>query len=117
MAITNAALEIKRGDSETFIIQLRDEDEACIDITGWIIFFTVKQNLDQTDNDAKIKKNITIHTDPINGKTEIPISSSDTTNLLGNYIYDIQIKDTGGNIKTILEGIFTVSKDVSRRTS
>jgi len=36
-------LEIIRGDSEPFEITLADEDGAPIDLTGAIIYFTVKK--------------------------------------------------------------------------
>lgn len=117
MAITNSPLEMVRGDSKTYTLLFRDENDACVDITGWTIFFTVKQNAGQTDDDAKIKKDITVHTDPLNGQSAIELTPSDTANLLGGYLYDIQYKDTTGKIQTIVEGIFSVSKDITRRTS
>jgi len=117
MAITNIQLEVTRGDSVDWDIYFNDEHNANIDITGWTLFFTVKDNAGQVDDDAKIKKDITTHTDPINGKSTISLSSSDTANLLGNYLYDIQVKKSTGQIKTIAEGILVVSKDITRRTS
>ena len=117
MSITNSPLEITRGDSKTYTLLFRDENDACVNITGWTIFFTVKQNAGQSDDDAKIKKDITIHTDPLNGQSAIELTSSDTASLQGGYLYDIQYKDASGKIHTIVEGIFSVAKDITRRTS
>jgi hypothetical protein len=109
-------LDIKRGDSKSYTLTFRDEEGSVIDITGWTVFFTVKDKIDDTDETAVLKKTITSHTDPTNGKTKIELSSTDT-NLVGNYIYDIQIKKDTNEINTILEGNITFAKDVTRRTS
>ena len=115
LAQTN--LTIKRGDSKTYTLKFADEDNSPIDITGWTVFFTMKANIDDVDNDAKIKKDITTHTDPTNGETEISLSATDTAQDIGSYVFDIQIKKSTGEIKTILEGIINVGKDVTQRTS
>lgn len=107
-------LEIKRGDTQNYTLYFKDENGAVIDITGWIVFFTVKENIDDTDDNAKIKKTITAHSDAVNGETTIALSSVDT-NLVGNYLFDIQIKKSTGEIKTILEGNVVFQKDVTQR--
>jgi len=109
-------LEVKRGDSKTYTLTFKDEDGNLIDITGYTVFFTVKEKIDDNDDHAKIKKTITSHTDPTNGETQIQLSSSDT-NLIGNYLFDIQIKNTTNEIITIMEGLITFTKDVTQRTS
>ena len=114
--IEQVNLTIKRGDTTTYILYLEDEDGKNKDITGWTIFFTVKSNIDDADDDAVIKKTITTHTNPTNGETQIFITSTDSANV-GNYVYDIQYKDTVGNIKTIMEGYFAITKDVTQRES
>lgn len=115
--IANANMEVKKGDTKPLTLYFTNENKTAIAITGWTIFFTVKKEIDDIDDDAVIKKTITNHTDPENGKSELKLSSSDTNIDSGNYLYDIQIKNTLGEIRTILEGIFTVTKDITQRTS
>jgi len=68
------------------------------------------------DDDAKIKKNITNHTDPIHGKTEIRLDPADTE-LLGEYFYDIQVKTPAGAIITIATSSIMFNYDVTRRVN
>ena len=110
-------LEIKRGDSKSYTLTFKDDDGALIDITDWTIFFTAKETVTDTDANAKISKDITSHTDPTNGETQIQLNSTDTNLTPGNYIYDIQIKKDTGEINTIVEGTLTITKDVTQRTS
>ena len=107
-------LAITRGDTKIYALHFRDGAGVDIDITGWMIFFTVKKKLEDIDDDAKIRKNIIDHTDPVHGKTEISLSSADTE-LLGEHFYDIQVKTTAGAIITIAASSITFSPDVSRR--
>lgn len=85
-----------------------------IDITDWIIYFTVKKNMNDKDNDAKIKKDITDHADPTNGKTLIELTTSDT-NLIGSHLYDIKYKDDSGNVGIICNGRIKFIKPVTTR--
>lgn len=80
-----------------------------IDITDWKIYFTVKENKTDTDNNAKINKTITAHSDAINGETLISLSTSDT-NLSGTYYYEISYLDDEGNQDVLLSGRMTFKK-------
>lgn len=103
-----------RGDDQILALEFK-QDGVAKDITGWTVFFTVKKKIDDDDNNAVIKKEITTHTDPTNGKTEIPILDTETNSLKGVYFYDVQYKDTSGNIKTPMLGKMTFIEDVTRR--
>jgi hypothetical protein len=105
-----------RGDDRTFALEFK-KDGVPQDITGWTIFFTLKRSLYDSDNDALIKKTVTVHTDPTNGKTEFSITSAETDSLSGTYYYDIQYKDTGNKINTVMIGTMNFQEDVTRRTS
>ena len=112
---TSRNLYLTRGDDKYYILTFTDSNGDPIDITGWIIFFTVKRDLDDTDDEALIKKDITSHTDPTNGQTRIHLTNDDT-DLIGSYYYDIQVKKSDGTIITILEGAITFKKDITQRT-
>jgi hypothetical protein len=115
--IGQTLLEIKRGDSKDYTLIFKDEDGNYIDITGWTVFFTAKIEIDDTDEQAVIKKTITVHTNPTAGQTKIQLTSSDTNLTQTSYVYDIQIKKSTGEIKTIVEGLINITKDVTQRTS
>jgi len=108
-------ITVKRGDTTPLPLTFTDENGSAVDITGWTIYFTVKAKIDDEDNDAKIKKDVTTHSDPTNGKTVITLSSSDTSIDPGNYYYDVQVKTNTGEIYTPLEGNFIVRPDITKR--
>lgn len=111
-------IRLTRGDDRTKILKFKDSSDNPIDITGWIVFFTVKKSYLDSDDDALIKKDITSHSDPSNGKTRLVIEASDTDDMdNGKYYYDIQVKKGDGKINTVLNDILELSYDVTRRTS
>jgi len=105
-----------RGDTVTLTLTFKDSNGAAQDITGWTVFFTLKINKQDTDDNAVIKKTITEHTNPEGGITTITLTASETVDLLGGYFYDIQYKTDEGVIKTVLEGESKFLEDVTRRT-
>jgi len=88
-----------RGDDQFFVLKFKQAG-VVKDITGWTIFFTLKKNQDDADSAAVIKKTITSHADPTQGETEFRIAASETDPLQGIYYYDVQYKNTSGNVGT-----------------
>ena len=117
MGVEQVCLSIKRGDSWSRTMYFEDEDGARIDITGWTIFLTVKENADDPDTNAIISKTITTFSDPVNGEAEIELTPTDTAQEIESYLFDIQVKTAVGEIYTIVEGIITITKDVTIRTT
>ena len=90
-----------------------DEDDVAVDLTGGTLFFTVKDKISDTDANAKLQKTITTHTDPTAGESKISLSSSDTADLAGNYIYGIKLKLSSGEIYTVAEGVILFAQEVT----
>jgi hypothetical protein len=116
MYVQSENLEIIRGDSKSYLLEFTDGAGLAKDITGWVVFFTVTDNLEAVDDShAQIVKTVTVHTDPTHGKTTINLLSTDT-NLVGDYYYDIQVK-YDGKVETIVSGVITFNVDATKRSS
>lgn len=88
-----------------------------VNITGALIFFTVKNKTSDTDITAVLKKDISILTDPTNGEAIIELTASETATLIGNYLYSIKIKLSTGKIYSVAEGTICFQKELSTRES
>ena len=109
-------LMVYRGDDLSMSLTFEDRhSQDPIDITDWIISFTVKEKTYHSDTDAKILIDVTTHIDPINGRTAIFISHDLTDPLVGVYQYDIQFKTHANLIRTFARGQIEFIDDVSRR--
>lgn len=87
------------------------EDEVGFDITHYKVYFTLKTNKEDADSAAVVNKTVTSHSDTANGETIIEFAPADTADLLGNYYYSIEYKDTENNTEDVLfEGRMTITK-------
>jgi len=84
-------LKIYRKTTKSYELRFRKNGIA-IDITNYTIYFSVKENMKDSDEDAKIFKVITSHLDAKNGKTLIELSKGDT-DLRGSYYYSMDYKN------------------------
>jgi hypothetical protein len=108
-------VDLVRGDSKTYTLSFTDGGGTAINITTWVIYYTVKEELNDTDAQAAIRKIITVHTDPTHGISDIVLENSDTQTLKApqTYWHDIQV-DIAGKINTIMFGQLNVIADVTR---
>lgn len=118
MKQTVNTLEIIRGDDKTFQLTFTDPNNDPIDITGWVIKFTVRDIVPATDVDSDTGAIIAIvvssHTDPTEGKTQIPITKVQSDIEPQDYYYDIQGLDTSNKRTTFVVGTFRVGYDITR---
>lgn len=109
MTIDNK-LEIYIGNSETFELEVTDEDDIAVPIIGAEIIFSVKANFTDEEyifqrknsfaggGDTEIKI-----TDGGNGLAEIYLVPDNTKDLTkGTYVYDVWVKLTSGTEKTVI---------------
>ena len=99
------ALSMKKGTDQSYNFIFTDSSGDPIDITGWTIYFMVKDDINDTDAEALITKTVTTHTSPTTGRSSLTIDREDTENLdYGKYTYDFQlIKSDGNRIGTTVD--------------
>jgi len=121
MSETLNDLEVIQTDTKTYRIVVVDDNNAPIDITGYLLFFTVKTSLSDLDVDALIQETVTC---PDNTDSEasigfITLSSTQTNVASGNYSYDIKIQSDSSITfrKTVVSGKFKVNTTATKRTS
>jgi hypothetical protein len=105
-----------RGDDLAFDVTFKD-DETClpIDVTGWILYFTIKVNRHDADNIAVFAKDYHNTFNPTMGLITVFMSHLETDVLNGTYYFCVQIKKTDGTIQTITRGGISFLQDVTRR--
>lgn len=85
---------------------------SVVNLTDWTIYYTVKEKKEDTDVNAKIKKDITSHSDATGGKTLIELSTTDTDLAPKSYWYSIDYKDSDDKVGILFEGKVTFKKAV-----
>lgn len=112
-----------RGDSRTLNIQVYQSDGVTpFNLTGCTVYFTLNSSDtpadDGTDSTAAIAKSTSSFADPTSGLATITLLNTDTQPLVaGQYYYDIQLKDSSGNITSLAQNTFTVIDDITTRVT
>jgi len=108
---------VYRGDDLGWTLNFRDTNGEPIDISGWLIFFTMKVSKDDSDSEAVLTKTVEAQSGSSDGVIQVTVPGADVNTLVGPYYYDLQFIDLDGQVRTITSGAVTFEKDVTRRTS
>ena len=113
-------LQMYRGDTLEFKTFIFDGDDP-VDITGGNFWFTVKQDMNDLDTSALIRKELNAGITIVNGPLGFVLITldPDDTNSLNNeetvtYYWDLQYQDTNGVVRTVFIGKITVIAEVTR---
>ena len=109
-------ISIIRGDTYSFNINFKDSNDDPIDITGWTIYFTIRQcvapSSTVSDADAILSKQFTNGGVP--GTVTIDLTAIDTNQEPEEYKYDIQYKKPDGTIRSTGIYNFIITEDITR---
>jgi hypothetical protein len=107
---TKANIIIDQGTTFSTTINLTDEDELPVNLTGYT-------------GDAEIRKHYTssnsqsfsVSLGGIAGTIVLSLTALQTANLAaGRYVYDVEITSSSNTVSRIVEGIVTVTPEVTR---
>ena len=110
------ALLIYKKSTKTYEIQFK-KDGGVVDITGWTIYFTAKESMEDLDTSAKIKKTVTTFANAEGGIALIELTTTDTDITAGNYWYRIDYRDSDDNEDTLLTGKIKIIEPVLKTRS
>lgn len=77
------------------------KDGMPIDLTGIALTFILKKEKED-DSPSILEKTVTEHVNPIEGKSEIVLTSNETNITPGKYYYSIVMTDVGGYTSTLI---------------
>lgn len=102
-------LVIDQGTTFSFSFNLTNADGSAKDLTNYTIAAQIRKSYY-----TSTKVDFTTDTVDAEGEITISLTSTQTSNLkAGRYVYDIEIDDTTETIR-VLEGIITVTPEVTR---
>lgn len=103
-----------RGDTFPFTVTLTDGDGTAIDITGSSFVLTVDPSPAPSSSANNLFSVTGALSDPVNGEVTFTLGAADADQVPNTYYYDIQWTDSGGAVRTILKGKWTVQQDITK---
>lgn len=109
-----------RGDTKILRFAFTESDGKALDITGHELWFTLKRDLADPDEQAALQKRVIFPagTDAAAGIGVLTLESGETGSIEpGTYFYDLQrvIPGTPPVVTTLMSGRIAVLPDVTRR--
>jgi len=109
MAI-KANIVIDQGSTFATSINITDTSDSVIDLTGFTGQAQMRKHY-TSSNSVPFVVNIL----PADGEVRLSLTSNTTTTIpAGRYVYDVELTDNNGIISRIVEGIVTVTPNVTR---
>lgn len=109
MAI-KANIVIDQGSSFSTSINLTDTDDSVIDLTGYTGAAQMRKHYTSSNSVP-----FTVALAAAEGAVTLSLTSTTTANIVaGRYVYDVELTDPDGVVSRIVEGIVTVTPNVTR---
>jgi hypothetical protein len=102
----NKNLEIIKGNDQLYTLTFTDS-AGVIDITQWTIYYVIKEPKTLA---IVINKEITDHSDPTHGISQIILTHQETNITRGGYKYSITVQTGADEIYSILSGTLVVKE-------
>lgn len=116
--MANNAYKINRQTTHNFDITFQNSDGTALDLTGYTVWFTVRDSIpttDTSDNDeAIISKTYDGEDCNDTGIISVELTATETDVEPKNYLYDIQYKKPDGSIHNSSVNYFIVKADITR---
>lgn len=105
---TKANLVIDQGSTFASSIDILDENDEPVVLTNYSARGQIRKHFTSTNS-------VSFTTTMSNGSLVISLTANQTGNLVsGRYVYDIELVDPVGTVLRILEGIVTITPEVTR---
>lgn len=105
-------LTIDQGTNFQTSVSLTNDDQTAIDVTDYEFSSQIRKSYYSSGATANLT--ITV-SDAANGNVILSLDSANTANIkAGRYLYDLLMTDTGGVKTRVIEGIITVTPQVTR---
>ena len=107
---TKANLIIDQGTSFSTSIDIQDEYGGAIDLTNYSGAAQMRKHY--TSSNAV---SFSVSLGGVEGTLTLSLSANATANIIsGRYVYDVELTSSSGQISRVLEGIVTVTPNVTR---
>jgi uncharacterized protein YbcV (DUF1398 family) len=107
-----AELVVDQGSTFETTLDLVSDDGSVINVAGYVFSGQIRKSYYSTSPTANLT--ITV-VNAANGNVNITMNSATTANIkAGRYVYDVKMKDNANTVTRIVEGIITVTPQVTR---
>ena len=107
---TKANITVDQGTTFSTTISLTDDNGDPIDLTGYSGRSQMRKHYTSSNSQS-----FSVSLNNTEGKVELSLTAAQTANLTaGRYVYDVEVVSAANVVSRIIEGIVTVTPEVTR---
>jgi len=107
---TKANITIDQGTTFSTVISLADDEDVAVDLTGYTANSQIRKHYSSSNSQS-----FSITLGGTSGTISLSLTSTQTSNLTpGRYVYDVELTSGSNVVSRIVEGIVTVTPEVTR---
>ena len=107
---TKANITIDQGTTFSTVISLADDEDVAVDLTGYTANSQIRKHYSSSNSQS-----FSISLGGTSGTITLSLTSTQTSNLTpGRYVYDVELTSSSNVVSRIVEGIVTVTPEVTR---
>ena len=107
-------IEIDAGATFQLQASYLDDNDVAINLTGYTARMHVRETVTSPSTVIALTSSSGITITPATGTLDIAIAASVTKDLVGPYVYDLEIESVSGVVDRLLQGSITVNPEVTR---
>lgn len=105
-------LTLDQGTTFETSVSLANDDQTAINVTGYSFSSQIRKSYYSTNAVANLTVTVV---DASTGNVKLSMTAANTANVkAGRYLYDLLMTDTGGIKTRVIEGVITVTPQVTR---
>ena len=110
---TKANLTIDQGSTFNVTLDLTDENDTVIDLTGYSGVSQIRKTFTSLTGVS-----FAVAISAQYGTVTLSLTPAQTASLVaGRYVYDVELTSAGGTVSRIIEGIVTVTPQVTKNAN
>jgi len=109
-----ANLEIDAGSTFQTTIEYLDADDVAVNLTGYSARMHIRDTVESDDTVVELEDGSGITITAAGGTLDIEIAATATKDLVGPYVYDLEIESGTGVVTRLVQGSVTVNPEVTR---
>jgi hypothetical protein len=107
---SKANLAIYQGDDYAAVVTVTNTAPPDQVLAGYTARAQIREDVADASDEVVVEINTTVQSPQIT----LFIPASETTNLCGEYVWDLQIQDASGFVTTIVAGSVNVTQEITR---
>lgn len=107
-------IAIDAGSTYQLSVLWEDDTGTAINLTGYSARMHVRREINDTDTVLALAVGSGLTLGGSAGTIAVEIAASDTVDLSGTYVYDLEVESGGGVVTRLIQGSVTVNPEVTR---